>query len=92
MSKISFLAVLGSGGHTAEMLKLVEAFSDDNYFPKTFVYAKTDIVTQDKLKNKVNETFEVNCLGKPKLKRSLICKNLKELQTNYIPFMGFVTT
>ena len=60
MSKISLLAVLGSGGHTAEMLKLVDAFSDDNYFPKTFVYAKTDIVTQDKLKNKVNQTFEVS--------------------------------
>ena len=63
MSKISLLAVLGSGGHTAEMLKLVEAFSDDKFFPKTFVYAKTDIVTQDKLKNKVNQTFEVTIRG-----------------------------
>ena len=60
MSKISLLAVLGSGGHTSEMLKLVGALNDDTYFPKSFVHAKTDIVTQEKLKNKDNQTFEVS--------------------------------
>lgn len=58
MSKKGLLAVLGSGGHTAEMLKLVEALNDDMYSPKTFVFAKTDTVTQDKLKNKTNQKFD----------------------------------
>ena len=65
----SFLAVLGSGGHTSEMLKLVEAFSDDMFTESTFVYAKTDIISPRKLKDLSNQNFHVSKVIK-KLKLS----------------------
>ena len=61
--KVSLLAVLGSGGHTAEMLKLVGAMNNEKYSPRTFVYAKTDTISPEKLKglknNKDFKTFEI---------------------------------
>ena len=61
--KISLLAVLGSGGHTAEMLKLVGAMNNEKFSPRTFVYAKTDTISPEKLKglknNKDFKTFEI---------------------------------
>ena len=56
----SLLAVLGSGGHTSEMLKLVDAFSDDMFNERTFVYAKTDIISPRKLKDSNNQNFHVS--------------------------------
>merc|ERR1711962_486930 len=53
----TLLAVLGSGGHTSEMLKLVEAFNDDMFIERTFVYAKTDIISPRKLKDLNNQNF-----------------------------------
>ena len=61
--KVSLLAVLGSGGHTAEMLKLVGAMNKEKYSAITFVYAKTDKISPEKLKglknNKAFKTFEI---------------------------------
>ena len=65
----SLLAVLGSGGHTSEMLKLVEVFSDDMFIERTFVYAKTDIISPRKLKDLNNQNFHVSKVNK-KLKLS----------------------
>ena len=56
----SLLAVLGSGGHTTEMLKLVGALSSCEYNPRTFVYANTDVVSPEKLKNLTNINFQVS--------------------------------
>ena len=58
--KLSLLAVLGSGGHTTEMLKLVQALNDEKYTPKTFVYAKTDFISPEKLKNLNTTDFDVS--------------------------------
>merc|ERR1712241_789843 len=58
----SLLAVLGSGGHTSEMLKLVEAFDNDTFHERTFVCAKTDVISPRKLndlKNHDFNTFEI---------------------------------
>jgi hypothetical protein len=35
--KIKTIIVFGSGGHTTEMLKLIETFGGDNYDPVCFV-------------------------------------------------------
>ena len=57
----SLVAVLGSGGHTTEMLKLVGALSSREYNPRTFVYANTDDMSPEKLKNPTNTTnFQVS--------------------------------
>ena len=40
--RIKTLVVLGSGGHTAEMLRLITAFDFDRYAPLTLVTASTD--------------------------------------------------
>ena len=58
--KLSLLAVLGSGGHTTEMLKLVQALNNDKYTPRTFVYAKTDLISPQKLKNLNTMDFDVS--------------------------------
>ncbi len=41
-SAVPTLIVLGSGGHTCEMLKLVSALDAEIYSPRTFVVADTD--------------------------------------------------
>jgi len=48
--KIKTLVVLGSGGHTAEMLRLVTALDLRVYCPLTFVLADTDLRSEEKLK------------------------------------------
>ena len=46
--KIKTLVVLGSGGHTAEMLRLITAFDFDRYAPLTLVTAATDTTSRAK--------------------------------------------
>ncbi len=41
-SSISTVVVLGSGGHTTEMLQLLQSLNPKLYTPLTFIVAKTD--------------------------------------------------
>jgi len=47
--KVRTSLVLGSGGHTAEMLKLVETLDKQVYTPRTYFFAQTDKFSQEKL-------------------------------------------
>ena len=47
-NKIKTLVVLGSGGHTAEMLRLIKDFDFDRYGPLTLVTAATDTTSRAK--------------------------------------------
>ena len=47
-NRIATLVVLGSGGHTAEMLRLVADFDFDRYGPLTLVTAATDTTSRAK--------------------------------------------
>lgn len=49
-TNISTLVVLGSGGHTAEMLRLVSGLDSNVYSPLTFVLADSDLRSEEKLK------------------------------------------
>ena len=55
---VSLLSVLGSGGHTTEMLKLVESLDQDNY-QKTFLHANTDSISAKKLMLLSSQDFQV---------------------------------
>ena len=57
----SLLAVLGSGGHTTEMLKMVESLDCENY-RKTFVHANTDSMSAKKLLALPTKDFRVRIL------------------------------
>ena len=46
--RIKTLVVLGSGGHTAEMLRLITDFDFDRYAPLTLVTASTDTTSRPK--------------------------------------------
>ncbi|KAG6614903.1 UDP-N-acetylglucosamine transferase subunit ALG14 [Phytophthora cinnamomi] len=46
--QIRVMAVLGSGGHTTELLKLMKRLKRDVYTPITFVVAETDKTSQAK--------------------------------------------
>ena len=43
------LLVLGSGGHTAEMLRLAAAIDRNKFTPRTYVCAKTDALSSEKV-------------------------------------------
>mmetsp|Transcript_1684 Transcript_1684/g.5909 ORF Transcript_1684/g.5909 Transcript_1684/m.5909 type:complete len:243 (-) Transcript_1684:1814-2542(-) len=45
---LSTMIVLGSGGHTAEMLRLVGAMDKQKYTPRTYVVAATDRLSAEK--------------------------------------------
>ncbi|KAK1943341.1 UDP-N-acetylglucosamine transferase subunit ALG14 [Phytophthora citrophthora] len=47
-SEIRVMAVLGSGGHTTELLKLMKKLKREIYTPITFVVAETDKTSQAK--------------------------------------------
>ncbi|KAK4510187.1 uncharacterized protein ATC70_006359 [Mucor velutinosus] len=39
---------LGSGGHTAEMLQLMKSLNSSHYYPRTYIVANTDILSEEK--------------------------------------------
>ena len=47
---VSTLIVLGSGGHTTEMLRLISALDTTKYSPQTYMVADTDTSSLSKLK------------------------------------------
>ena len=47
-STIPTMIILGSGGHTCEMLKLASALDNEKYTPRTFVVAGSDSFSQQK--------------------------------------------
>ncbi|KAF1758629.1 hypothetical protein GCK72_015088 [Caenorhabditis remanei] len=58
--KASLCAVLGSGGHTTEMLDLIKHFGDE-FDERTYIIADTDTISEDKAvaheKSRNNEKF-----------------------------------
>ena len=48
--KLSTMIVLGSGGHTTEILRLASALNKDVYQPRAFVIAETDTTSEEKLR------------------------------------------
>lgn len=44
------MIVLGSGGHTAEMIRILNYLSFENYSPRIYVYADTDLMSIEKVK------------------------------------------
>lgn len=48
---VKTLVVLGSGGHTVEMLKMVAALDPNKYNPRIYVVADTDEISHKKLLN-----------------------------------------
>ncbi|CAN0157491.1 unnamed protein product [Ectocarpus fasciculatus] len=47
--KVNTLVVLGSGGHTSEMLKLTSRLSPETYSPLCYVVASTDHTSADRI-------------------------------------------
>ncbi|CAI4223983.1 unnamed protein product [Auanema sp. JU1783] len=47
-SNVALLTVLGSGGHTTEMLELLKHF-DEKYSPRVYVIAETDKMSETKM-------------------------------------------
>mmetsp|Transcript_7331 Transcript_7331/g.14454 ORF Transcript_7331/g.14454 Transcript_7331/m.14454 type:complete len:217 (+) Transcript_7331:71-721(+) len=52
---IKTLVVLGSGGHTAEILRLLDHFDKKHYFPRVYVKAETDVMSGEKALKKEEE-------------------------------------
>jgi len=45
------MIILGSGGHTAEMLRIVKHLNIKNYSPRVYIYAQTDKLSVEKVKD-----------------------------------------
>lgn len=46
---VSVCLVLGSGGHTTEMLRLTQAFPSQRYSPRSYILAETDSTSLERL-------------------------------------------
>jgi len=51
---VKTMIILGSGGHTAEMLRIIKHFNLKNYSPRIYVHAQTDELSRDKVKDLEN--------------------------------------
>ena len=60
--RVKTCLVLGSGGHTAEMLKLVQTLDKQVYTPRTYFIAQTDKFSQEKLAKTENQGDYSVCL------------------------------
>ncbi|RLU19660.1 hypothetical protein DMN91_008217 [Ooceraea biroi] len=48
---VKTMIILGSGGHTAEMLRIVKHFDLTNYSPRIYVHAQTDKLSGEKVRD-----------------------------------------
>ena len=55
MDKCQTMIVLGSGGHTAEMMTLVSTLNPKIYEPRIYVCAKSDLLSQEKARSHVGQ-------------------------------------
>ncbi|CAK9296445.1 unnamed protein product [Gordionus sp. m RMFG-2023] len=55
---VKTLIILGSGGHTMEMLRLIKYLTPDKYSPLVFVIAETDYHSLAKIKLHCNNIFK----------------------------------
>ncbi|XP_076389156.1 ALG14, UDP-N-acetylglucosaminyltransferase subunit [Megachile rotundata] len=58
---VKTMIILGSGGHTAEMIRILQYLNFKNYSPRIYVHADTDIVSMEKVKDleKNNTDYKV---------------------------------
>lgn len=51
---VKTMIILGSGGHTAEMLQIISHLNFKNYSPRVYIYAQTDKLSSEKIKDMEN--------------------------------------
>ena len=54
-NKIRLLVVLGSGGHTTEMVNIIKNLDAEKYGPKTYLYSSTDNMSKSKAESFSNK-------------------------------------
>ncbi|XP_031627564.1 UDP-N-acetylglucosamine transferase subunit ALG14 homolog, partial [Contarinia nasturtii] len=64
------LIVLGSGGHTAEMMTIVKQLNKKNYSPRYYIMASTDSTSESKVLNHEEPTTSKNDYELFRIKRS----------------------
>ncbi|KAI3382510.1 hypothetical protein SNEBB_010946 [Seison nebaliae] len=63
------MIVLGSGGHTTEMLKIMKGFNKDKYSPRHYVVADSDINSQEKCLEFENEFSDYEIISIPRSRK-----------------------
>ncbi|XP_015440320.1 PREDICTED: UDP-N-acetylglucosamine transferase subunit ALG14 homolog, partial [Dufourea novaeangliae] len=51
VDRIKTIIILGSGGHTAEMIRILNCLNFKNYSPRIYVHADTDVMSKEKVKD-----------------------------------------
>ncbi len=74
----STMIVLGSGGHTSEMMTLLSGMDLSHYTPRTYVVANSDTMSADKL-NKFEED-----IGKSEEVRVHLIPRAREVKQSYL--------
>lgn len=49
---------IGSGGHTTEMVKLIQHLNPQRYFPRFYVMAQNDVVSEEKIEMHEKKSYE----------------------------------
>lgn len=80
---VKTLVVLGSGGHTAEMMRLVESLDKTRYTPRAYVVAETDKMSGRKASDYENMLSDTKVV--PGRRTSLDVGNVKQWELFEIP-------
>ncbi|XP_031833283.1 ALG14, UDP-N-acetylglucosaminyltransferase subunit [Nomia melanderi] len=61
MKRVKTVIILGSGGHTAEMIRILNHLNLKNYSPRIYVHADTDVMSVEKVKEleKDNNDYKI---------------------------------
>ncbi|XP_044003942.1 UDP-N-acetylglucosamine transferase subunit ALG14 homolog [Aphidius gifuensis] len=62
---IKTMIILGSGGHTTEMLRVVKYLNFNNYTPRVYVHADTDQMSENKISD-IDNNDDVKVLKIPR--------------------------
>lgn len=83
------IIVLGSGGHTAEMLTLTRSLDPDRYTPRIYVVADTDKMSMNKVIEKEDSSEDYRIIRVPRSREVLQSYSSAVLSTIYAIWVCF---
>nr|XP_033327159.1 UDP-N-acetylglucosamine transferase subunit ALG14 homolog [Megalopta genalis] len=81
VNNVKTLIILGSGGHTAEMIRILSYLEFKNYSPRIYVHADTDVISVEKVQDLEKDNTDYKII---KIQRS------REIRQSY--FTSIYTT
>ncbi|XP_027910516.1 UDP-N-acetylglucosamine transferase subunit ALG14-like [Vigna unguiculata] len=84
LKPVSTLIILGSGGHTAEMINLLAVLQKDRFYPRFYIAAATDIMSLQKAQMLENSLTSENASGVTDTAQFMKIYRSREVGQSYI--------